>query len=399
MLAWAPGTGAISTGAHPFNFEINGTDYIHRVDRKRIRIVMPGPGENGSMTIYVEDPDSSIEIVEWDHVRFIEWAATRPITFGGFVQSVRTTVWAMGGRTHFVRCVGYGILLDKRQIVSFASVSSITYWGIGPWLQILITHFGGIITAPGYSFGLMGSAHTTQATVSGTILIHGDWSDAAGGQDALADTTLRGAIEKWGNTGVDLRPATTTPAPFIYWVDAYAYFHATWIPSDAPDDSYEGFGTAITDSSNSPQDTAWLEGDGSDYLTSVYVKGSSGFSGFVRHAPHPVAGDIEGTLSVSGPLLDPTIRDYFGEQELQTRESALVVAEISRLSSTPIDYRPGLGLLWTSAQLGLAAQEIRVTGVTITFRSWTHRTYVLNVGGRLKPSFPRLTGAYQIVPR
>ena len=78
--------------AHPFNLEVNGVDRVAALQYAGFSIEMPGPGSNGSIQATLHDPAVSIAIAEWDEVRFIEHAATRPILFGGFVQSVRYRV-------------------------------------------------------------------------------------------------------------------------------------------------------------------------------------------------------------------------------------------------------------------------------------------------------------------
>ena len=395
MLAWAPGTGAVGTGAHPFNLEINGVDLIARVDARSIDVEMPGPGNNGSMSFTVWDPTSSIPIIEWDHVRFIEHAASRPVTFGGFVQAVTTTVWAAGGRTHVVQCVGYGVLLDKRFIVAHPAITFIgsddpvgINPGIGDLLQALISTYGGPITAVGY---------TTTATVSATVLVHSDWRPNVG-LTALSRLSLRSAIEAWASLSFDHRGSRSRPTSMIYWVDASARFHATWLPSDQPTSAFEGAATATTDSSNSPQYSVTFEGDGSDYLNAIYVNDTGADPPqWVREAPHPVAGYIEDTISLESGATGEAAQ--LGNYELDLRAGSTVVASFSRESSTPVDYRPGMSLTWTNAQLGLAAQKMRITGVRIRFIGGSHRVYTLDLGGRLKASFSRESGKYAIRPR
>ena len=107
-----------ATVAHPYNLEINGSDWIDAVISNTLHIEMAGPSSNGSLSVRLYDPAVGIDVAPWDEVTFTEHAATRPVLFGGFVQSVRyTTEPGLTGRWVDVECVGYGILLDKRIVV------------------------------------------------------------------------------------------------------------------------------------------------------------------------------------------------------------------------------------------------------------------------------------------
>lgn len=391
MLGWAPGTGATGTAAHPFNFEINGVDRISRVDRTSIRIRLPGPGENGSMDVTLWDPTSTIDVVDWDHVQFIEHAATRPVTFGGFVQGVRTEAWTSGrGRTHKLKVAGYGILLDRRHIRVFDPFNGGTYSGaIASLLQLLIGNFGGVITAV--------AAGTP--SVKETVLLNQSWRTGFAGATGLERTTLRGAIDEWTAIAGDARKTLADPAPSVYWVDSYARFHSMWIPDDQPDDSFEDFGTAVTDSSNAPQDESVMESDGSDYVTGVYVYDNpdelgNTFDTYTSIGGHPVAGDMDVGLTLPGHLDGLDATEAYGRHQLALRGGSRVAAYFSKTSQTPIDYRPGMGLLWSSAQHGLSSAKIRILSVDIAFRSHTSRTYRLGLGGRLRPSGARESGKY-----
>ena len=61
--------------AHPFNLEVNGTDLIAKVQRHSIRVNMPGPGNNGSLSFTIEDATSTVVVTEWDEVRFNDMPA------------------------------------------------------------------------------------------------------------------------------------------------------------------------------------------------------------------------------------------------------------------------------------------------------------------------------------
>jgi hypothetical protein len=414
VLSWASVNAAaiLGTAVLPFEMNVNGVNIISRVDRRSIKMRAPGPGENGVLMFTVLDPDSSIDIVEWDHVRFIDNADARPVQFGGFVMHVRTHVWARGGRTHQVRVTGYGVLLDLRVIPAMpngvrSSASGAQGFTIGHAIAYLAGQFGGIITGTVYEGDHVD--HDVQATATQTILSLSDWIFDPTQLFGVAPgwtspKTLRNAIEYWGDWGIDTR--SQQPAPYIYWVDSYARLHFLWIPADAPDDSYEGFGTAFSDATaNAPQDEAWLEGDGSDLRTSVWVDANQdGGDTWVRYGGHPVAGDLEDTISATIALGESSVDHIIwatlaGIHELEQRAGAAMVSQIIRRSTTPLNYRVGMGLDWTSAQLGLSAQTLRIVGLAMEFESHNMRKYTLDVGGRLRPSLAREHGRYALRSR
>lgn len=395
MLAWAPGTGAVGSGAHPYNVEVNGIDLMAdptaKVLMDGLTIEMAGPGTNGSMAFRVWDPDKHITINEWDEVRFIEHAATRSIHFGGFVQSV--TMTAQGsptGRWFDVVCQGYGCLLD-RKIIDSASAWDVV---IGPALQALVGTYGGRVTASGDS----------QPTADAPIVVDVSWRsrDEETGLDValptLTSTSLRSGLETWAGTGAELSiaPTAVNSIGYLLWVDAYARLNAFWDETigRGNDRSYVGtatFGTADFEEFR-------YERDGSDYATTSYVVGGTALgTGFARRASHERAGDLEEILNEPLSTAADLLRGY-GRSEVARRQQTPVRATATITSTTPLDYRPGMAAAVTETNTGVTtATFLRITGVNIRFISDTARVYSLTIGGhKSRPSAMRRIGRFTL---
>lgn len=389
MVAWPGGT-----GVHPFNLEVNGNDIIDSVDLTTIDVEMPGPGTNGSMRFGVTDATLAHTINEWDEVRLIDWGMNREVQFGGFVQSVIPTPWAGPGRSLTVECMGYGVLLDRKVVPTFP-ITITSDDGIGEQLMLLVNTFGGRVHCFGYR---PGASTTYEGSATLTVFQHSDW--VAGipidTGSVITNQLLRGAIEQWADLGTDASLPATPYNPsvgYIYWVDAYARFHAFWdkisvatgFDGDAPPSTV---GEAVFDAHAS---TIEYEADGSDAATSVYVVGGNAAgSGFVRGPSKERAGDLEAfednSLSTNADLK----QFYGGIRVVQGTETpirgTLVIAE-----TDPIDYRPGQKLFITNTNLGLSVQPVRITAVRMKYLTGTgRRQYTLTYGGRLgKPSQTR----------
>lgn len=262
--------------AHPFNLEVNGVDRVASVQFPTIVVDMPGPGSNGAMTFEIEDPDSSIRVEKWDEVRFIEHAAVRPVTFGGFVQSRRFRAWAAGGRTITVRCVGYGVLLDRKAVPGWSR-----YWDsddtmAGNVVSIVNRH-GGRVTALSSGFADTTAERSVSARCNWYLVY-----DAP-----LPTATLRGMLERMLTEAADYTPDRPSsvdnvsgPAGAAYWVDAYARFRAH--PDPHPHYADDSFYDAAFDGgtpgleldltgTNIVSDLEYEDEDG-DRVTSAYVE-------------------------------------------------------------------------------------------------------------------------------
>lgn len=411
---------SFATAAHPFNLEINGIDYIAQVQWPTTSIEMAGPGTNGSMVVELEDPTSSVNVNEWDEVRFIEHAATsRPILFGGFVQSVRYRIWAVGGRTLVITCVGYGILLDKKACIdqpAFNSLSSIGVFigqaaAMGPLMTSYVSRYGGRISTVGVDDP--GDTGTVGTDASHGVANLGIFNPAwvvyySVTPPAISvPSTLRSAIESLSGLGIDADAATGLtfiPTPATYWVDSAAMLRclpdmssssAGWAThqNQQYDDAVPGF--ALDTAGTYIVETLEYEREDTDRITSTYVSGTGAGTGFYRGAPLERAGDLEAVF------VDSTSTSAF---EIVARGSASV-AKTSRStgtgtatlgSTTPLSVWPGRQITVDNAQANLSgSQKWRITGVRIRFRSSTYRTYEVAFGGSVpQPSAMRRTGKY-----
>ena len=209
-----------ATAAHPFNLEVNGTDVIASVQFPTIRIEMPGPGSNGSMSFEIEDRDSSITINKWDEVRFIEHAATRPVLFGGFVQSVRRVAWAAGGRTIVVVCVGYGILLDRKAVPGWTQSADDPGTSVPDRVASIVNRHGGRVSGLTTTLGV-----DEPTTAAKSIARFYNW-DLTVSEVAIGypSASLRGMVEAIVGAGEYVTTNGNYPVGAAYWVDGYARF-------------------------------------------------------------------------------------------------------------------------------------------------------------------------------
>jgi hypothetical protein len=420
MLAWAPGTGATTSAAHPFNLEINGTDWINSADMAGIRIEMPGPGSNGSMTFTLQDPTSIINVSEWDEVRFIEHAATRPILFGGFVQSVSYTAWAANGRTLTIQCVGYGILLDKKVFRWLDPARTNWQWDLVNYLVSFVNLYGGRITAshgsgfPAFADATNGVAYLTLTWFSGAMGTAATLWAPDDGQ------TLRGVIEQflgkavfWNGDPPFADGITEWPAPGSYWVDSYArlrlypdlppqaggviagsgfdaLLHAQYDEGTVPGVQVDFAGTLHVEQIT-------YEREDTDRVTSAFVIGGApAGTDYYRKPGLERTGDLELIVSDSGSLIAGDVASIGGAAVGQTT-AATARGQVMIFSLTPFDIWPGRNMQVTAASLGLSAsQDWRITSTEITFESSTARHYVAGFGGNIPaPSAMRRTGRFQ----
>jgi hypothetical protein len=376
--------------AHPFNLEINGIDRIAFLHWPTLRIEMSGPGSNGSMTFTLEDKDSSIPTInEWDEVRFIEHAAvTWPITFGGFVQSVKYVTWAAGGRSIVVTCVGYGILLDKKAVPSFA-LSGTSIRVTDHIVSAVNRHGGGVTGTCGvnpntdfadttWSMACPGSAWTLNVFTPVTI---------------DANQTLRAVIEQMLRNGIYADGAiysggvgTTGP----YWVDAYRRLVVYYdVPSPATfrlEQQYFGGtipGLTVDEAGTVIVDELSYEREDTDRVTSAYVAGGAApGTGYFRAPALERAGDLEVIVSASDSLVAGDIVTKGGAVVGQT-SAATARGEVLIGSNTPLDIFPGRNIRVTSPRATLTAADWRITSTSIAFRSATYREYTVGFGGNI----------------
>jgi hypothetical protein len=407
MLAWAPGTGATGTGVHPFNIEINSVDRISMVDIDSVGVEMPGPGSNGSLTFTIRDATATVIVNVWDEVRFLEHAATRPILFGGFVQSRRYVPWARTGRDIIVTCAGYGILLDKKVVPTFAFAHTFTF--IPEPLVSLINRFGGRITGAINPTKTAGIWAYTNAQYS---IAHVDVSWAANwslGFITIPDNQyLRGAIEATIGKGAYLFNPVPEPASASYWVDSAAQLR---VFPDIPDHAFaddNGAWRGQFDQGTVPGITVDQSGalrisgtdaevEDTDRLTSAYIVSSTpAGTGFFRTPALERAGDLETILTDNDSLTVADVAGKGGAVVNQTT-SATQRASVDIQANGPLDIWPGRNLRFTDPQTDVpVAQNWRITSTRIAFDSATTRTYTVGFGGNIpQPSMARRSGRFK----
>lgn len=371
---------------HPYNLEVDGTDWIDLLVSDSLRIEMPGPGSNGSMSFTLYDPTAAVSLSPWQHVTFTEHAAPRPRLFGGFAQSVR--IGSSGaGRTIEVECAGYGILLDRRLVISEAAH---TLTGVadtfGNNMVGLVNRYGGIISALGYA-----STNSTQslATVDKTVECGILWYSSA--YPALSLVTLRGALDRWAEAAVrDYPVASSTGERGVYWVDSCARLHLVFASTDwevSSDGNYlwdhlalYATGSGSFGGYTGPTakiESIDLEYESTDRVTSVYVSGT--WPGTMwRSASDPVAGDMVSYVSSSAAADEPSSRAV-AQTEMAGRSSA-VRGSLTFTSSAPVDVRTGQGIRVESAAAGVSTTS-RIASVEIRWLSPDVRTYSVGFGG------------------
>lgn len=393
-----------ATAAHPYGLEINGLDVIGDLIASSLVIDMAGPGDNGSMTFRLQDTGSAYSIAAWDEVRFHEHAATRPILFGGFVQSVRYIAWETTGRMIEVRCVGYGVLLDKRVVPEFP-LPPVYNGAVCEVLVGYINRHGGMLSAASY---VDGSTGYTSATLSIPRTTGVSWTyDRNGWSWAWDPMTLRAFIDRvvsgirCSDSGV--YTGTYGPASASYWVDGAG---RVMVLPDFPADidaaglpyQYDG-GTVpglTVDLSGTLRVTgATYETEDIDRLSSVYVKGpTAGTTGWVRVPAPRRAGDLESVASDS-TIADSAARDATGSAAIKRTEGATARGSADVYSETPLDIWPGRNVRVTVPALGLASADWRITSVRIVFHTSTARTYSVGFGGNAPaPSMARRQGRF-----
>lgn len=390
---------------HRYNLEINGIDLIESVQFESISLDLSGPASNGALTFTITDPTSIITVNDWDHVRFIEHGAPRPVLFGGFVMGAEYHPWAAGGRQIIVQCVGYGTLLDRKVVTHLdAAGNSIDAMGVA--IQRLIATFGGILQASAVGVAPVPlDADTYILDVNNTIWGDMYWLWDFDGRGAMDGLTLRDAINNVLGFGQDQSKLSVPPdydnfpavGGFV-WVDSYARVHAFWddttratgYDGDAPVSiNVTGSGGTVT------AREIQYEKDGTDRITSAYVVGDSPTSSRMSRGPAiPVAGDLEVVVSDSTVTSGPMAAQR-GLGVIARSSGTPVRSGTSIQSSTPIDFRPMQRLLVTFPQFGLVAEPFRIASVGITFTSSASRTYHLEWGGSLRPSMVRTLGRFQ----
>jgi len=286
MLAWGPGTGAVGSGAHPYNLEINSVDWIASLRDGSLSIEMPGPGTNGSMSFRLYDPAVAVSAEPWDEVRFLEHAAARPILFGGFVQSVRySSQVGITGRWVDIECVGYGILLERRVVPFWGGANNGSYMGYsanqyggfsGPGhpIQAIVGNYGGRITAQAFGTGPTSYARPDTPMFLGYPDV---WEPDTSTSVTFGPGTLRAAIEWWIGLGLD---ATGDAAGGVFWVDAYCRL---WLLPDfaTPANAMRAarvvgghMGIVLDEATTTSVSSIAWEREDADRLTSAYVVGA-----------------------------------------------------------------------------------------------------------------------------
>lgn len=397
----------IGADAHPYNLEINGTDLIASMLSDSLSIEMPGPGSNGSMMFRLLDPTSAITISEWDEVKFIEHAATRPILFGGFVQSIRYIADIGTRRWVEVRVVGYGILLDRKVVVSQAIGDWLRNWSMSDVIVTMVNRWGGIVKA-------LSILDATLGLTDGTYGLYENqpwsWFVVGAAPVVPAPSTLRAALDYVLGTGNDyayvrgkfaIRPTSSS-----YWVDSAAMMRAfPDVPDgwDPYDDSYffdgSSPGLALDDVGTYQVTDIAYEREDTDRLTSAYVSGGAApGTGYYRSAPMSRAGDLEGIVTdATSTAADDIVS--FGGPAVSATASATARGTAVVVSATPLDIWPGRHISIDVARVGLtAAMPWRVTGVEITFQTTTQRTYRIDFGGSVPaPSAMRRSGRFATI--
>jgi hypothetical protein len=386
--------------AHPFNVEVDGIDLVAFVQWPSIRVEMPGAGSNGSMTFTLEDKDNSIATInEWDEVRFIEHGApTFPIQFGGYVQSVRYVTWAAGGRSIQVTCVGYGILLDKKAVPSFALMASETK--ASDYLVSLVNRHGGLVTG-------LTTINYTQYTTPDLSVAQASFSWTIGTFSAVTidpNQTLRAVIEQILRNVISIAGASNQSVSGVYWVDAYRRLRAyPDLPSDAiaarlAGQYYGGVvpGLTVDEAGTVIVDELSYEREDSDRVTSAYVVGGAApGTGYYRETPPERTGDLETIITASDSLIADDIATKGGAAVKQT-SSATARGEVLIGSNTPLDIFPGRNIRVTSPRATLTAADWRITSTVIEFKSSTYREYTVGFGGNIpQRSAMRRTGRFR----
>ncbi len=403
LMAEMQTLGLTGTGSHPFSLEVNGSDVIALSDVSTIKIAMPGPGTNGSLSATLTDASSAITVNAWDEIRLVEHAATRPNLFGGFVQSPATTVWAAGGRDIVIDAVGYGVLLDKKAVDLQPDPYPGSYSGpieFATAIASLINRFGGIIH--GYAqVDTDRNSYTSDPTFC--IPNFSDWEPSSFG--ALASMPLRAGLEQWLRTGLDSNTATAVaglPVPTVgalYWVDSYARLHAHPQLADGALNAYDGTcPIAIAETTGAGlvrASSLTYAVYGADIITAAYVEGGNAAgTGFTYGESYPVAGDLVGLFthpeSTSASLLS-----FYGGGDVAAANAATIAGEAVIESDTPLDIRPGQRLLITSTQLGLSSTPFLIGGVSIVITKPSHHIYTVSFGGRQRRSLARRLGTFQ----
>lgn len=415
--ALALGTGAASSAAHPFNLEINGVDVIASANMDSIRVEMPGPGTNGSFEVDLWDPTATLSISEWDEVRFIEHAATRPILFGGFVQSVRYSAWAVTGRTVSLRCVGYGILLDKKVLLAdYTGLSAGIF--VSRHLVSLVNRYGGRVTATCAGDALTGGPWYTTA-VHGVSDPSDDYTDPgyawfAGNVDSTtaytldADQTLRSAMDMLSSSGnwLDAVDPATLPAPITYWVDsaarvmAFPEMPSTHVLATHTAAQYDGGtvpGLSVTPSAGTYRVVALaVEREDTDRITAAHIQSSTAAGTGTYYGPSLArAGDLYAVTQDDTSLTAADVATK-GAGIVRTTTAATMRASIALQATAPLDVWPGRNIRVTDARVGLAGEDWRMTGCRVTFGEGGARTYEVEFGGNFPlPSMARRQGRYK----
>lgn len=404
--------------AHPFSLEINGVDVIGRVRMESIRVEEPGPGTNGSLSFTLEDPTGWRWVAKaWDEVRLIEHAADRPVLFGGFVQSVRTRPWAAVGRTIEVQCVGYGLLLDRRVVVSY----NIGFWSdhLYPPLAIVrvLSWFGGRVNATTERTPYDRNAYTSDPEVTVANPDDLTWNAAPDEQpDVDSPATLRQVLDTWAGALTDYAaygsPWTEGRESIgaMYWVDGYArlHFHGNLNEdiAGAANSNYDGDAEVnideVTGTGKARAADLVLESENTDYTNRAYIVGSNAAgTGFVSTGPlSDAVGDLDIIVSDSGSDTESKKRTKARTRMIIRRKLAAAKAatlptqpddrrmDVVLESSTTLDIRPGQKMTVKSTPVTrsdtgtVQTWTFRVAGVSITFGSGGWRAYAVELGAQ-----------------
>lgn len=382
--------------AHPYNIECNGIDVVAKVPMQSVKIEMAGPGTNGSMSFTVFDANASVTVAEWDEVRFIEHAATRPILFGGFVQSVRYRAWAVTGRMIEVECVGYGILLD-RKVVPTTVVPS---WGVAEIVVPLINLYGGRLRATARDYASATGLETIDGTYS-VVEMQADWN-TWGHETTLTAVTLRSALQSIIDVSVFLTLEGAAAATF--WVDNVG--RVCLVPDFPAGTSFsvhddQRFADTVPGFQLNTSGTYRIEGltyerEDTDRVTSAYVVGGQAAgTGYYRTPALERVGDLETIVTDPDSVVAADIQTV-GAVAVGRTTFATVRGEVTLFATAPLDLWPGRHIDLAVAAVDLtAAEDFRVTAVRVQFRSSTARTYGVGFGGSIPtPSLANRQGRY-----
>jgi hypothetical protein len=401
-----------ATTAHPFNIEVNGTDVIGSVSIDSVRIEMAGPGSNGSMTFTISDPTAAYDVADWDEVRFIEHAATRPILFGGFVQAVRYRAWAATGRDIEVTCVGYGILLEKK-VVAWAAPTMAEQDAANTIVSV-VNRFGGRISAfCAGSDAAVDGPYQTDAVYSvadpsmpdiGSVTQQA-WRLGRQNEDEPYDFLPTGmtGVQTLGawlaaasgaswyynlDTAGDSEYDWSTAAPILRWVDStarlrvYPVVPTDWVTlPDIRDALYDGGSVPAVSiySATTGIISMTREFDGAAKITVAVGDNES----IPQRLPATArAGDLETAWTDQVSFLGNIAAKYdivmSGER---TERMELVISQ-----DTPVNIWPGLSARITLEQLGATNVDLRVTSVSIVFHGGSSRSTAITLGDN-SPSF------------